>query len=70
MTHRSLFKEVAQRIVQSAQSSQSEDSRSPQPTLRPLPARTGGPSVQMAASTFAGGAPLTNRTDTSPAPHR
>lgn len=61
MTHCSLFKEVAQRIVQNAQSSQND---ALSPALKSAPGMRSSESAQMSGSTFSP-RPLTSPTDKS-----
>lgn len=69
MTHRSLFKEVAQRIVQRAQSSES-DAHSPlQARTGPLTGQRLDPQDPLMGRGL-GAAGFTSPTDTSPAPRR
>ena len=65
MTHRSLFKEVAQRIVQSAQASQSDGSSNALPANASPMGAPGTPPTQMSASTFGAASPVTTLTDRS-----
>jgi len=69
MTHRSLFKEVAQRIVQRAQSSENEAPRPLQAQMGPAPGQRLGQAHQMMGGDL-GSAAFTSPTDTSPAPRR
>lgn len=61
MTHCSLFKEAAQRIVQNAQSSQND---ALSPALKAAVGMRSAPPAQMSGSTFSP-RPLTSPTDTS-----
>lgn len=69
MSHRSLFKEVAQRIVQSAQSCESQ-APGLGPSASTLQADGSLPPPQMMAGTFSPGqAAFTSPTDRSPESH-
>lgn len=71
MSHRSLFKEVAQRIVQRAQSPENDSHRLSQPTGPALESAGTEPRApQMVAGTFHTPPALTSPRDTSPAPRR
>ncbi len=71
MSHPSLFKEVAQRIVQRAQSSESDAYRL-QPARQALASQGhgGGQPAQMTGTSFGSQPGLTSPTDRSPAPRR
>ena len=66
MTQPSLFKEVAQRIVQRAQSSENDSASRSAPT----PGSHVSTPAQMTGSSFADACHFTSPTDTSQAPHR
>jgi hypothetical protein len=71
MTHPSLFKEAAQRIVQRAQSSENQADSSQ--AVQGTPGfQAGGrtAATQMSAGTFGSSLPLTSPTDTSQVPRR
>ena len=69
MTHRSLFKEVAQRIVESAQSAQSDGAPQVPGAVQSPSGQQAIAPVQMSSSGF-GQAGLTSPSDTSPASPR
>lgn len=70
MTQRSLFKEVAQRIVERAQFSENDSAQPHLSRMPPVPGSSTAQSVQMTGSTFVLSDCLTSPTDTSQAPHR
>ncbi len=69
MTHSSLFKEVAQRIVQSAQSPQGDGAPQVPGAVQPTSGQPAAAPAQMSGSDF-GQASLTSPSDTSPASPR
>lgn len=72
MTQPSLFKEVAQRIVQRAQSSENDSATPFTSRSAPTPGARASSPAQMTGSSFAGTSAcgFTSPTDKSPAPHR
>lgn len=70
MTHLSLFKEAAQRIVQRAQSSENQADSSPASQSTPGSQASRRAAGQMSAGTFDGALPLTSPTERSRAPRR
>ena len=70
MTQPSLFKEVAQRIVQRAQASENDGAPPFTSQRAPMPGTCTDQPAQMTGSSFAGACSFTSPTDTSQAPHR